>query len=75
MPFCMLIMFYYHWLIKKLIWPIARQNIARWKIQPEIRERGRVREIPASAQGQDARAPPVSHGPRGNIQINRNGLI
>ena len=25
-------MFYYHWLIKKLLWFMAWQNIARWEI-------------------------------------------
>ena len=25
--------FYYHWLIKKLLWSVARQNIVRWEIQ------------------------------------------
>ena len=34
-------MSYYHWFIKNLIWPIARQNIARREIQREIeREKG-----------------------------------
>ena len=40
---------YYHWLIKKLIWPIARQNRARQEIQTEIKgEKGGVREMPAA---------------------------
>ena len=33
-------MLFYYWLIKKLLWPMAEQNIARWEIQTEIdRER------------------------------------
>ena len=34
-------MFYCHWLIKKLFWPMAGQNIARQKIQAEIEEKRR----------------------------------
>ena len=30
-------MFYYHWLIKKMLWPMSEQNIAKWEIQAEIR--------------------------------------
>ena len=34
-----------HWLIKKLLWPIARQNIARWGSQTEYRKKeGQSRE-------------------------------
>ena len=29
--------FYYHWLIKKLLWSMLGQNIARQEIQAEIR--------------------------------------
>ena len=44
-------MFYYHWLIKKLLWPMARQNIARWEIQAEIeKEECGVRETSHSSQ-------------------------
>lgn len=28
-------MFYHHWLIKKLLWPVAGQNIDRWKNETE----------------------------------------
>ena len=34
-------MFYYHWLIKKLLWPMAGQNIARQEIHAEIEEKRR----------------------------------
>ena len=35
----------YHWLIKKLLWPVARVNKARWEIQSEIqREVGGVKK-------------------------------
>ena len=46
--------FYYYWLIKKLLWPTAGQNIARWEIQAEIEEERRW------SHG-DARTLPVSH--------------
>lgn len=36
-PFCMLLMFYYHWVIKKFLWPVAGQNIARWGNSSEFR--------------------------------------
>ena len=36
--------FYYHWSIKKLLWTIAGQNIARQEIQAEIDEEGRLRQ-------------------------------
>ena len=32
-------MFYYHWLIKKLIWPMEKQDIVRQENQAEIEER------------------------------------
>ena len=32
-------MFYYHWLIKNLLWPMAGQNIARREIQTELRRK------------------------------------
>ena len=32
-------MYYSHWLIIELIWPIARQNKARWESQTENTER------------------------------------
>ena len=34
-------MFYYCWLIKKLFWPMAGQNITRWEIQAETEEERR----------------------------------
>ena len=34
-------MFYYNWLIKKLLWPMAGQNKARQKIQTEIYKESR----------------------------------
>ena len=30
-----------YWLIKKLLWPMAGQNVARWEIQTEIEEERR----------------------------------
>ena len=35
-------MFYNHWLKKKLLWPVAGQNIARQEIQAEIEEERRL---------------------------------
>ena len=59
-------MFYYHWLIKKLLQPIAGQNIAR--LEEIERERvGRVRESEkhhVAAEGerdQQAKTLPVGH--------------
>ena len=34
-------MFYYQWLIKKLLWLMAVQNVAREEIQAEIEEERR----------------------------------
>ena len=34
-------MFCFYWLIKKLLWPMAGQNVARWEIQTEIQEERR----------------------------------
>ena len=42
-------MFYYHWLIKKHLWPMTGQNIARWEIQAEIEEERRQRQGDASS--------------------------
>ena len=35
--------FYYHWLIQKLIWPIARQNRAGWELQLEKNEKRKAK--------------------------------
>ena len=44
-------MCHYHWLIKKLIWPIARQNRVRWEIKQRYREiKDGVREMPIVAR-------------------------
>lgn len=37
-PLYVVNMFYYHWLINKLLWPMAWQNIVSLKIQAEIEE-------------------------------------
>lgn len=37
---CVLWMFHYNWLIKKLLWPMEEQNVARWEIKA-FREKGR----------------------------------
>ena len=57
-------MFYYYWLIKKLFWPMARQNIAKREIQADREKEG--------GTGEDARTLSVSHGACGDVQI---GLI
>ena len=59
--------FYYHWLIKKLNWQIARQNRARQEIQTYTgREKdGRVREMAATSR--ETRCEVTSHEPRGKI--------
>lgn len=35
---CEYVFFYYHWLIKTLLWPMSGQNIVRWESQTEHRE-------------------------------------
>lgn len=43
--------FYYQWIIKKLLWPIAGQNIGGREIQAEAQEeRSRFEEMPSSLQ-------------------------
>lgn len=43
-------MSYYHWLIKKVIWPITRQNRVRQESKQRDREEeGGVWETPAAA--------------------------
>ena len=59
-------MFYYHWLIKKLLWPMAGQNIAKWEIQAEIRAERRW------SQG-DAMEQEVNHKPCGKYKIIETG--
>ena len=70
-------MFHYHWLIKKLILPMAKQNRARQEIQEEIQgeQRQSQGDVIQLSKERHARAPPVSHRPCGNTQMNRNGLI
>ena len=58
-------MFYYHWLIKKLLWPMAGQNITRQETQTETGERRQVREMPVAAR--EARCEVTSHKPCGKI--------
>lgn len=46
-PLYAVTMFYYHWLIKKLLRPIASQDRTRWEIQAEIQGEGdRARKMP-----------------------------
>lgn len=53
-------MLYYHWLKKKLNWPIAGQKRTKREIQANIREKkGGVREKPAAAG--EARCEGASH--------------
>ena len=54
---------YYHWLIKKLLWSMAGQNIARWEIQAEMEEERRQSQGEAMwlLKEKDARTLPVSH--------------
>ena len=40
-PLYVINIFYYHWLVKKLLWPMAGQNIARQEIHAEIEEERR----------------------------------
>ena len=66
-------MFYYHCLIKKLLWPMVGQNIARQEIQAEIEEEGMW------GQG-DSMLPPkkqevTNHEPHSKMESNRNRLI
>lgn len=56
-------MVYYHWLIKKPIWPIIRQNRARHEIQVKIKGKRKWSQ-PAS---REARCAVTSHEPRGKI--------
>ena len=43
-------MFYYHWLIKKMLWPMAGQNIARQESQTETGKKkvgtGKGKQLP-----------------------------
>lgn len=55
-------MFYYHLLTKKLIWPVAGQTVARWKIQ---KKEGRVWEI--STVIREVRCEVTKHKPHGKI--------
>ena len=66
--------FYYHCLIMKPIWPIARQNRSRWEIQAKMKGKRRwVREMPAAAREENCEV--TSHKPHGIIFYNkRNGL-
>ena len=55
-------MFYYQWLIKKLLWPIAGQNTARQESQTKCREKeGKVKEMPSAPEKQDV----TNHNPCG----------
>ena len=57
---------FYHWLIKELTWPIARQNrVSRGKPNRYREKEGRVREAPAVSG--EARCEVTSHEPRGKI--------
>ena len=48
-PLCAVNMFYCHWLIKKLLWPMTGQNRARQESETECREKkGRVRQSPCT---------------------------
>lgn len=49
-------MFYCHWLIEKLFWLMAGQNVARQKSQTKYKEKeGRTREMPAVTREEDIR--------------------
>ena len=66
-------MFYYHWLKKKLNWPLAGQNRTKQEIQAKIREKkGGIREKPAAAG--EARCEVASHEHHGKIETNRKGF-
>lgn len=59
-------LFYFHWLKKKLSWPIAGQNRTMREIQAKIREeKGGVREKTAAAG--EARCEVASHERHGKI--------
>ena len=62
-------MFYYHWLIKKLIWPMTGQNIARWKIQTKIYRESRWSQADAMwlLKEKDTRILPVNNESRGKM--------
>lgn len=63
---CICCMFYYHWLIKKLIWLVARQNRASGKSKQRHREKkGRVRKMPTTIG--KARCELTSYKPSGKI--------
>ena len=44
--------FYHHWLIKKLLWPMAGQNRAKWEIPKEIERVGGVVQCHVTAEGE-----------------------
>ena len=58
-PLYVVNMFNYHWLIKKLLWPMAGQNIARQVSQTKYRER--------LVAAREARCEVTSHKPCSKI--------
>ena len=48
-------MFYYHWLMKNLLWPMIGQNIAGWEIQAE--RQGEKRQGQGDASSHLSRMP------------------
>ena len=67
-------MFYYHFLIKKLLWPMVGQNIAMLEgIYGESRRS--QRDAMMLLKEKDAGTLPGKPQPRGDAQMNRNGLI
>ena len=71
-------MFHSHWLMKKLIWPIAKQNKGRWEIQTEKYREEEGQSLADGSQQlhqRDVLDQQVRHETHGIAQINRNGLI
>ena len=68
--------FYYHWLIKKLLWPVAGQNsLGRKTKLNAVRKKAKLKKQHVAAEGdrhQNFTHRPQSHG---KIQNNRNWLI
>ena len=68
-------MFYYHWLIKKLLWPIAGQYIARLQEIYIERELAESEKHHVAAEGNKHPILSSKPQPHADTQNNRNGLI
>ena len=59
-------MIYFHWLMKKLLWPMTEENIARQKIQTDTR-RKKAKSERCQQPVREARCEVTNHEPHGKI--------